>query len=609
MTSHPSRLTLLVAATITLGLTARAGGEQARATTSRREFLEAGGDSHRAGRLASDPARGPTFVPDGGGAPIVLEAGMTIHFEGPGPEPASGMPPFRIELGLGQRISGRLAGVTGGDVSFIEAHGDGKRSVVRAGVHSVVQRPGESLVLDEGFEALETSRWTVAGAASIDNETKIVGAGSARIPAGGSALTYKVADPYGSGRFEAAFHDSGATVPGEQWSVELTFRGQAGRETVRAVLGWSEESLIVESPGGPALAVQRLARKPGWRRLGIQFGPDRTEVSVDGDELAHGKGLGGPLVEVRIGSLAEGKPAQPQGLAGHIDDLRLVRFNEPSGSLEIDATQDEVRLSTGDQLFGRVRSADAECVNLLIDGADLTLPWSNVSGLYFRRASAPGAWVSGTLARVEWRVAPGEDPRDTDILEGALTGVSSTSLTFETPYSGILTVSRPRVTSLRILGRGARLVIDPAAHHLGDEITTIPPFLDPPQPEGGVLERSFELAKPPDRPAFLVLDVIQVVGESPELPFSSLVKKGELRTNVKLNGSPFDYLNRYITTKNETRERIRLPIPKGLLRAGKNIIRLEQTGIASDPNFLDDLGILCIALELDADEPGSPRPR
>jgi len=45
------------------------------------------------------------------------------------------------------------------------------------------------------------------------------------------------------------------------------------------------------------------------------------------------------------------------------------------------------------------------------------------------------------------------------------------------------------------------------------------------------------------------------------------------------------------------------------LRTGKNVIRLEQTGIASDPNFLDDLGILCIALEFDGAEPGSPGPR
>ena len=40
-----------------------------------------------------------------------------------------------------------------------------------------------------------------------------------------------------------------------------------------------------------ALAVQRLARQPGWHRLSVRFGPDLTEVAVDGNELAHGKGV------------------------------------------------------------------------------------------------------------------------------------------------------------------------------------------------------------------------------------------------------------------------------------------------------------------------------
>jgi hypothetical protein len=105
-----------------------------------------------------------------------------------------------------------------------------------------------------------------------------------------------------------------------------------------------------------------------------------------------------------------------------------------------------------------------------------------------------------------------------------------------------------------------------------------------------------------------VLDVVQVVGEATDLPFSTLVKKGELRTNVKINGEPFDYLNHYITSKNETSERIRLAIPKGLLRPGKNVVRLEQAGIASDPNFLDDLGILTVAIEFpDARTDSKPR--
>ena len=90
---------------------------------------------------------------------------------------------------------------------------------------------------------------------------------------------------------------------------------------------------------------------------------------------------------------------------------------------------------------------------------------------------------------------------------------------------------------------------------------------------------------------------VQVVGETAGSPYSNLVVKGELRTYVALNRKRIDYINRYITTANETPERIRIPIPQELLQPGKNVIRVEQTGIASDPTWFDDLGILRVSLQ------------
>ena len=66
------------------------------------------------------------------------------------------------------------------------------------------------------------------------------------------------------------------------------------------------------------------------------------------------KGPNGPLVEIRLASYVSGKTRRPEKLAGSFDDLRLVRFTEPIGDLEIDASQDEVRLAGGDQLFGTI---------------------------------------------------------------------------------------------------------------------------------------------------------------------------------------------------------------------------------------------------------------
>jgi hypothetical protein len=565
---------------------------------ARAETLERADGQRLGGKLVWDAAAGLRFVPSGTTAAIRLEPASVVTFEGPGPDPTSGDPPFRIELGLDRRISGRLGTIDETQVQLADSSVGGPVTLARAGVRAVVQRPGEIQVFQEGFESIDGSRWAENGDPDVVDDRRLTGDRSLRLPAGGSSLTCRLADPVGSGRLEVAFFDDGMIVPGQQWFVDLLFRGPSGPETVRAVLGWSEESRSVESPSGPALAVQRLERKQGWHRLKVRFGPGQTEIAVDGNELAHGKGPGGPLVEVRLATYAAGKADAPENLAGHFDDLRLVRFAEPAGGLEVDTSQDEVRLAGGDQVFGSIRAADPDRITMTVDGKKIGLPWSEVSGIHFRRQAVPSASVSGLLAHVEWRSAPGGDPRDQDQVDGALTGLNDAALIIAVPYIGSLAIPRDRLARLQVESPGERFVIDPTPHHLGNDIVAT---LDPPEPEGGSLERTFELAKVPDGPAFLVFDVVQVEGEGGGLQFSWLLKQGYLRTNVLLNGKPVDYLNRHISSKSESPERLRLAIPSGLLKPGKNRIRIEQVGTENDPNYLDDLGILRIALEVVAD--------
>ena len=177
---------------------------------------------------------------------------------------------------------------------------------------------------------------------------------------------------------------------------------------------------------------------------------------------------------------------------------------------------------------------------MTVDGEPISLPWSEVAGLYFRRSPAKGAPIEGLLVRVEWRSAPGDDPENIDFAEGALTAVSDQAVTLATPYSGMLTIPRDSPRKLVVLGQGRRLVIDPAAHHLGRRDLHDRAVLDPPQPEGGLLERTLELADVPDRPGFLVLDVVQVVGENNDPNYSQRVRDGraqDLRRRQRHSGS------------------------------------------------------------------------
>ena len=112
-----------------------------------------------------------------------------------------------------------------------------------------------------------------------------------------------------------------------------------------------------------------------------------------------------------------------------------------------------------------------------------------------------------------------------------------------------------------------------------------------------MLERSIDLADVPSGSWFLVLNVVQVVGEEGDENFSQHVKDGELRTYAVVNGKRIDYVNRHIKDKNEAPARVRMAVPGGLLHPGRNTIRLELTGMADKPSQLDDLGVLRIGLE------------
>lgn len=562
--------------------------------------LERPGRPAEVGSVGGSAKAGFRFLAAGAVESTPLATGQKLVFPAAelNPPPQA---PFQLLGGECMRLSGTLKNIDSTTIGFSVPWDDQSLRLPRAAARGVVQVPGESRIFADGFEGLDSNRWAIEGSPATVAGEHVGGRKSLRISPGVNRITHNLKEPLTSARIDLAFHDSGKVLAGNRCGVELTFRGPSGPKDLKIDLGWQEESLTVESPGGPALAVQRLARLPGWHRLSARFNAETTEISVDGKQLANGKGPVGPLTAVRLGSsTSANRPAPPTAddAAYHFDELQLTRFAEPPSSVEIDVTQDEARLIVGDQLFGSIERADAERIVMTVDTRVVDLPWSEVGGLYFRRVVATGTPVEGTLARVEWTPGAGADSRDLDSAEGALTEISATTIALATPYAGTLRLPRGLVRSITIQGDARRTVIDPASHHLGDEISAEPPLLDPPLPEGSTLERVLELPAPIDGPAFLALDVLQVVGEDFGLPFSDFIRKGELKTYVAIGGKRIDYLNRHIKTRNDTVERIRIPIPPGSLKAGKNVIRIEQTATADDPTGFDDLGILQMALEI-----------
>jgi hypothetical protein len=563
------------------------------------------------GRIEGDARSGFRFAPRDGGPPIALEPGLAIRREGRSPGPdgraSTGPPPFHLLAGEAARLSGLIRAVSGAEVRWTPDWQAGEITMPRGCVQAIVQRPGEARVLADSFEAIDPARWSVTGRPATAERPRLDRSRSLLMPAEGASLSHDLEEPLAAGRLELAFYDDGIVAPGRECIVEPLFRGPTGRTAIRIILGWSEESLGVESPGGPALQVQRLARSPGWHRLTMRFGPGETEIAVDGQELAHGREPGGPLCTIRLATRTTAAAATARAPSASFDDLRLIRFAEPPASLEIDPAQDEARLVVGDQIFGELRGADSERVVMAVEGRPIPLGWSEVAGLYLRRVPAQGAPIEGLLVRAEWQASAGDRPAAPDFAEGALAALSDESLILATPYSGTLTIPRGSLRRLAVTGRGRRIVLDVAAHHLGDEPSITQP-LDPPQPEGLALDRTIELAAVPDRPAELVLDVVQVLPEAGDSDYSAQVRKGELRTYVAVNGRRVDYLNRHIKTTDESPERVRIPIPGGLLHAGKNLVRIELTGDSDPRPKYDDLGVLQVAVEFPAAGAAAPAP-
>lgn len=536
------------------------------------------------------------------GPTVPLDEVESLDFEPASIDPALGSPPFHARMGLGGQISGRLDGVDETSVRLLIDSGTTPLKIRRAGVKALVQRPGETQVIREDFETFDTMRWPISvGNPSVDGERVLVGTRSLKLPSGGSAITARLADPIGSGRLEVAYWDGGQVVEDQRWFLDLTFHTKIGDQaTIRAVPGWTDETVAVESPGGPGLAVQRLLRHDGWHRLSVRFGSESTKLAIDGYEMAHGPGTDAELVEIRLATESLGNERPDPELAVRFDDLSLVRFGEPSGRLEVEPSADEVRFSTGDQLFGRVPSASPEGVEIRLDPDQpaLWIAWSKVAGVHFRRQPAPSEPIDGLFARVEWRAGPGDNPRDLDSAEGALRAVSADEVALEVPYVGTLRVPRNRLTRIEPGASMRRLVIDPTAHHLGNDRREEPKF-DPPQAEPGPLEIGFDLESVPPRPARLALDVVDVVGVSGNLQFSEDVRQGKYRTHLKLNGQALDDLNTAVTSSNATEERVYVAIPPDRLREGRNVLRIEQDA----DEERDNLELLGVAVEWPIEKP------
>lgn len=268
------------------------------------------------------------------------------------------------------------------------------------------------------------------------------------------------------------------------------------------------------------------------------------------------------------------------------------RNEVPTGRRSLGIDQDQILLSTGDELFGKLLALDDEAVSLQGAFPSIRIAWEEVRQVQLHRRGVAGRAVGGLLVRLYLRNT--DEPARDDVLRGALREIGDDSLVLDHAHLGRLNLPRSRVRALDVLGEGLRVEIDAAERHLGNDVRTELPL---PFPDGTELVRTFALEDVPDGAAEIVCDVLQLESARPGGRFAKELQEGHLRSGVWINEKPVDYLNRHVTRPIDLPQLLRVPIPPGTLQPGTNTLRISQTPLPYDKSDYDDFLLSNLAVE------------
>ena len=492
----------------------------------------------------------------------------------------------RVVLRDGQQLTGELLGLDAESLRLRTAWAARPLTLPRGAIVSLGHLPRQVTYFDEDFED-ELKSWKLKGNPVRSDKAHTSGQYSLILTAAGQEAEYGLRVPLGAGNFSINFNDPGPT--GAASLLEAEFAGADGTRRLQVTLVGPDNIYRVHPPGGPAVR-PKLKRQPGWHRFTCEFAADRLDLLVDDAVLWSSpdrQGPGGPLRAVRLKCVVEKKGS---GNAMYFDDFHVARKVADLPRVGAELSRDEVCLLAGDQVFGTVRSANRRAIDLEGRFGQRSFLWSEVRTVSFRRQSGRRA-----AQRRRIRPHPTSAHRSTgfDQLEGTLRSLDEKSLTLLHAALGELVVDRRYLVELRGLFHGRRLEVDGGVHHLGRRLL---PGLPVPKSDGLRLECKFRLESVPNN-AVLIVEVSHLKGPKDGRSIARALERGGRRTEVVVNGRTVDYLNRHAEASSSQPRRLRLPLPRGSLRAGENVLELRQT-LDRDTGEYEDCVLFGLVIEM-----------
>lgn len=502
----------------------------------------------------------------------------------------------RITLVSGESFSGEIVKWSTTSVEVRLAGLDQVCNIPTNTVAAIFQPQGTVNLLYEDFEE-EPLQWPPTENLQRDQQHSRSGKFSLLISGAAPPLLYELPSPFSAGHVELSFHDYSSRDADSIWIVEFRFETQLGERVLRAEIGSSRETYALKAPLGPRFSRQQLRRTAGWHDLRVQFDSLDTMVLIDGAVLAAGPAMKGVLKSMRI--YPQKKAAADAQL--RIDDVRITRFVASQQTGLPARRQDVLIMATGDEIFGSIVHVDATQVRMQGKFGAVAVPWSELRGLLRREAEPTFPPVSGATARIQIRAASAIPHAPSEFLTVALESATADGVTWTHPLLGRQTWTWGRIQKIEPMFVGKYQLLFPGIRHLGDELR---PKFHRPQPDGHLLEVTFDLHELPKLPVAVSLSVAQLEPAGPQTPpgrpFLDELRAGHLGTYLSINGRPLGSLNEQINFRTDVDkpDRLRIPVPIETLQVGKNVIEIRQRPSTRDVTDFDDCEVSHIALEI-----------
>ncbi len=265
-----------------------------------------------------------------------------------------------------------------------------------------------------------------------------------------------------------------------------------------------------------------------------------------------------------------------------------------------------------------------EIVRIATANGPVYVPWPDIAAVRFgHRPSAIGvdSLVFSSDPELKWiariKLAPevscarfGEV--DGGWLRARIDGVTPWGLAVTHPLLGICRLPWKTLRRIEPLAFGDMRMLDAGPRHLGNGIRE---DFSAQQPVGTELSLEWRYPDRSSRPGslnselkdglsvFLTLDAAELIPSGPGTlsasPFLKTVREGFLATRVEVNGKRIGTLNEQVSIHCPAHapRRIRMRIPRAVLRTGVNKLRFRQTPAPDDATSFDDCEIRSIAIE------------